>query len=74
MGRPAGPGLRVRYADHSRHGGLGALHDSDPTLADDAYVFDALAGHDAAAGVPGWPGRPLPLVNWCVAFNVPVGG
>lgn len=74
MGRPAGPGLRVRYADRSRHAGLGGLHDSDPALADDTYECDALAGHDAAAGVAGWPGRRLPLVNWCVAFNVPVAG
>ena len=57
MGRPAGPGLRVRYADRTRHGGLGGLHDSDPALADDAYEFDPLAGHDAAAAAPGWPGR-----------------
>jgi hypothetical protein len=74
MGRAPGPGLRVRYADRTRHGGLGGLHDSDPALADDAYEFDPLAGHDAAAGVPGWPGRRLPLVNWSVAFNVPVAG
>lgn len=74
MARPPGPGLRVRYADRTRHGGLGALHDSDPALSDDPYVFDAVAGHDAAAGVPGWPGQRLPLVNWCVAFNIPVPG
>jgi hypothetical protein len=74
MDRPPGPGLRVRYADHTRHHGLGALHDSDPTLSDETYEFDALAGHDEAADVPGWPGRRFPLVNWCVAFNVPVPG
>lgn len=74
MGRAPGPGLRVRYADRTRHGGLGGLHDSDPAQADDAYEFDPLAGHDAAAAAPGWPGRRLPLVNWSVAFNVPVAG
>lgn len=72
MARPPGPGLRVRYADLSRHGGVGALHDSDPALADDPYEFDALAGHEPSAAVAGWPGRALPLVNWCVAFNLPV--
>ena len=70
MGRPAGAGLCVRYAGRSRHGGLGALHDS----ADEEHMCDLLAGDDAAVGVPGWPGRQLPLVNWCVAFNMPVEG
>ena len=74
MARPPGPGLRVRYADRSRHGGLGALHDSDPTLAAETYEYDPLAGHDEAAGLPEWHGRRLPLANWCVAFNVPVPG
>ncbi len=74
MARAPGPELRVRYADHSRHGGLGALHDSDPTRAEETYEYDPLAGHDAAADLPEWHGRRLPLANWCVAFNVPVPG
>ena len=74
MARPPGPGLRVGYADRSRHGGLGALHDSDPARAEETYEYDPLAGHDAAADLPDWHGRRLPLANWCVAFNVPVPG
>ena len=70
--RPPGPGLHVRYADRSRHAGRGALHDSDPALADDCYEHDALAGHAPAAGLAGWPGRRYPLVNWCVGFNLAV--
>ena len=72
MARAPGPELRVRYADRSRHGGLGALHDSDPTRAEETYEYDPLTGHDAAANLPEWHGRPLPLANWCVAFNMPV--
>ena len=39
LARPAGAGLRVRYA------GRGCLHDSDPALAEDCYAHDAVAGH-----------------------------
>ncbi len=74
MGRAAGAGLRVRYADRTRFNGLGGLHDSDPTLADDAYAFAPGVGHQPEAEVAGWVGRRYPLVNWCVAFNLPVGG
>ncbi len=61
----------LRYADR-RHGGLGALHDSDATVAQDSYVFDKLAGHAATAELAELVGRPYPLANWCVAFNIPV--
>ena len=74
LARPPGPGLHVRYADRSRHGGLGALHDSDPELSDEPYEYDAVAGHDEAANLPGWPGRRMPLANWCVAFAMAVDG
>ena len=67
---PAGP-LAVRYADR-RHGGLGALCDSDATVARDAYAFDLLAGHAASAEVAELIDKPYPLRNWCVAFNLPV--
>jgi hypothetical protein len=67
---PRGPAT-LRYADR-RHGGLGALHDSDATEAQDRYVFDPLTGHRASAEVAELVGRPYPLANWCVAFNIPV--
>jgi len=67
---PRGPAT-LRYADR-RHGGLGALHDSDATEAQDNYVFDRLTGHRASAEVAELVGRPYPLANWCVAFNIPV--
>lgn len=69
--RPAGRAW-LRYADRSRHAGRGCLHDSDPTLADDPYEYDALTGHYASANVAGWPGRRYPLMNWCVGFNIAI--
>ncbi len=71
LGRPPRGTATLRYADR-RHGGLGALHDSDATVAADCYVFDPLTGHAASAAVAELVGRPYPLMNWCVAFNIPV--
>ena len=71
LARPVRGPATLRYADR-RHGGLGALHDSDPAVARDSYEFDLRTGHDAAAEVAGLVGRPYPLMNWCVAFNIPV--
>ena len=64
--------ITLRYADR-RHAGLGALHDSDATVAEDAFSLDPFAGERADADVRGLVGRPYPLQNWCVAFNVPLG-
>jgi len=69
--RPAA-GALLRYGDRSRHGGRGSLHDSDPAAAFDPYVFDASAGHRPSADQPDLNGRPYPLMNWCVAFAVPI--
>jgi hypothetical protein len=35
-------------------------------------VFDPLTGHRASAEVAELVGRPYPLANWCVAFNIPI--
>ncbi len=67
---PRGP-AGLRYADR-RHAGLGALHDSDATVAEDSYVFDPRTGHRASAEVTELVGRPYALANWCVAFNIPI--
>jgi hypothetical protein len=61
----------LRYADR-KHGGLGCLHDSDTTHAEDAYEYSPQTGHDPSANVEGLVGRLYPLMNWCVAFNVPL--
>jgi len=71
LGRPPRGPATLRYADR-RHGGLGALRDSDATEAQDDYVFDRRTGHRASAEIPELVGRPYPLANWCVAFNIPV--
>lgn len=71
LARPPCGDATLRYADR-RHGGMGALRDSDATVAHDRYVFDRRTGHAASAEVPELIGRPYPLANWCVAFNIPV--
>ena len=72
LGRPPGPGLFVRYAGQTRHGGVGNLYDSDPTLAEDRY--ETGPGHRPGAAIAELAGRPYPLMNWCVAFRMPVPG
>lgn len=71
LDRPSRGPASLRYADR-RHGGLGALHDSDATLAEDSYVLDPFTGHRASAEVAELIGRPYPLANWCAAFNIPL--
>jgi hypothetical protein len=71
LARPLQPQALLRYADRS-HGGRGMLHDSDPTRADEIYVFDPHAGHYPSAKLPELIGQPYPLQNWCVAFSLPI--
>jgi hypothetical protein len=72
LARPPGPGAWVRYAGRTRHAGLGGLHDSDATVADDRYEYDPATGHYPEADIPGLTGQPYPLMNWCVAFARPL--
>jgi hypothetical protein len=72
LARAPGAGAALRYADTTRHGGRGALHDSDATVADDTYEYDATTGHYPTADIADLVGRPYPLQNWCVAFNLPI--
>ncbi len=67
---PPGP-LRLRYAD-GVHAGTGNLRDSDPTLAADRYRM-GVKGQTAGEALPELDGKPYPLWNWCVAFEMPVG-
>lgn len=71
LGRAPQGASMLRYADR-RHAGRGALHDSDAEVADDTYVFEPTAGHGVKANIKELVGRPYPLVNWCVAFAVPL--
>jgi hypothetical protein len=69
LARPPGPNARLLYAD-SRNLGRGHLHDSDEDVAYDRYECDPARGHYPDANIPGLVGRPYPLANWCVAFNI----
>ncbi len=61
--------LTLRYAD-LRHGGRGALHDSDPACTDSCFAAGfADAGYPADDAVA-LDGRPCPLANWCAAFAI----
>jgi hypothetical protein len=71
--RPPQPGpLLLRYAARTRHAGRGALHDSDPTMADDVFVADFPGAAYASSDAAELAGRRYPLVNWCAAFTMPV--
>jgi hypothetical protein len=73
LARPPVPGpLQVRYADRSDHSGCGSLHDSDPAVAEDVFVAEIPGAGYAAEDIAELAGRPYPLVNWCVAFTMPV--
>lgn len=74
LARRPGPGAELRYADRTGHLGRGSVHDSDPTEADDCYVYDPATGHDPAADIPELVGRRYGLANWCVAGRVRIGG
>jgi hypothetical protein len=70
LDRPAGQGAVLRYAT-ARHGGLGALHDSDPHPSALFYEPES-AGGRTSADVLALAGQPYPLYNWCVAFSIPI--
>jgi len=62
--------LRIRYASH-QSGGAGQLRDSDPTLADAHYEYLPEKGMQALENVPELVGKPYPLHNWSIAFDIP---
>jgi hypothetical protein len=72
LARPpvAGP-LTLRYADRA-HFGRGALHDSDPARADTAFATGFPGARYAHQDEAALAGQAYPLVNWCVAFTMPV--
>ncbi|WP_028239766.1 phosphate ABC transporter substrate-binding protein [Stutzerimonas azotifigens] len=60
---------RVVYAG-KRAGGAGALRDSDPTVADAVYEYRAEAGMWRSENVAERVGKPYPLQNWSIAFEL----
>jgi hypothetical protein len=69
------PGLdaKIWYADKAAHNGNGNLRDSDPTVANDDYAFNAGSGQYAGANIAALVGKPYPLWNWAIAFCLPTG-
>ncbi|CAN7388918.1 hypothetical protein LJR143_002176 [Pseudoxanthomonas sp. LjRoot143] len=66
--------LQVRYAGKTVYNGNGCLHDSDTTVADASYEYEAGTGQYASANIPALVGKPYPLHNWCIAFQIGVEG
>lgn len=61
----------IRYGDKTVHNGNGCLRDSDPTISDDVYEYNAGSGQYADENIPELVGKPYPLYNWSIAFNIP---
>jgi hypothetical protein len=72
LARQPGGECLLRYADATHHGGLGGLHDSDATPCRDRYSYAPDAGHHQTANIAELVDRPYPLMNWCVAFSIPI--
>ena len=60
--------VRLFYASKTLTNGNGNLQDSDTSIADDNYVYNAGTGQYAAANITALLNKPYPLQNWCVAF------
>ena len=64
----------IRYASHAT-GGAGELHDSDPTVADATYEYLPDEGMPEEANIEALVGKPYPLHNWSIAFEIkPIPG
>lgn len=59
----------IRYASHAT-GGAGELHDSDPTVADAHYQYLPDEGMPDEANIAALVGKPYPLYNWSIAFEI----
>lgn len=62
--------VEIRYAGKTAHQGNGSLRDSDQTVADDVYTYNAGTGQYPEANIPSLVDKPYPLHNWCVAFHI----
>lgn len=60
---------RIVYAGFSS-GGAGGLRDSDPTVADSQYEYLPEQGMWPEANLPALVGKPYPLYNWSIAFEI----
>ena len=62
--------VQVRYAGKATYNGNGNLRDSDATVADDYYEYTPGTGQYTSANIPSLVGKPYPLHNWCIAFQI----
>ena len=46
------------------------LRDSDATVSEDTYVYDPNGKQQPDENIPSLVGKPYPLFNWCIAFNL----
>jgi hypothetical protein len=53
------PEVRMRYAGSATFSGNGNLRDSDPTVADEDYVYDPASGQLAGANIAAWSMSPI---------------
>lgn len=60
---------RIVYAGFTS-GGAGGLRDSDPTVADSHYEYLPEQGMWREANIPALVGKPYPLHNWSIAFEI----
>ncbi len=73
LGRELDADARLVYAGFDT-GGAGQLRDSDPALADSVYEYLPEAGMPGEANIAALVGKPYPLHNWSIAFDIPVSG
>ncbi len=60
---------RITYASF-QVGGAGQLRDSDATQADASYEYLPEQGMPEEANIPALVGKPYPLQNWSIAFEL----
>lgn len=61
----------VRYASKFFYDGNGYLRDSDPAVSEDTYIYDPNNQVQRPdENIPSLIGKPYPLYNWCIAFNL----
>ena len=61
--------VRVQYANAAHIGGQ--LRDSDPAVSEDIYTYTPGSGQDASENIVALVGKPYPLWNWCICFDIP---
>lgn len=73
LGRELAADARLVYAGFET-GGAGQLRDSDPAVADSVYEYLPQAGMPGEANISALVGKPYPLHNWSIAFDISVSG